>query len=118
MYIGAGRSIDLSKIRKSVCSLFSRNWVHTALVYCEPWSEFTMPGFPCLLITSSSTCLHHLAFRLTNSPTHDLSAIYIYNGRQMHKPSCHGNVGEICVPYLICMSNLQSSKQIGLNELT
>ena len=39
--------------------LVAHAFVQILLVNCEPWSELMIYGYPCLLIASSTVCMHH-----------------------------------------------------------
>src|SRR5690606_33595154 len=58
------------------------------------------------------------AHRIGNVPSHDLAAIDINDGKHIHKPAEHGNVGDVRLPDLICTVYLQVPDQVGKFVIT
>src|SRR5690606_9325290 len=45
-------------------------------------------------------------------PPHYLSAVYIDDSKHIHEALEHGDVGDICLPYLVCTFDLKIPEQV------
>src|SRR5690606_10048037 len=50
--------------------------------------------------------------RIGNVPAHNFTAVHIDDGKHIHEPTEHGDVGDISLPDLICPVDLQVPEQV------
>jgi len=58
------------------------------------------------------------AHRVADTPTNNLATVYVYDRRHVHKTTLHRDIGNICTPDLVSVSNLNPFQQVGFNKLS